>query len=447
MTSATHPRQRPGLSRRRLLGAATTLGGGALAAGSLAGCGTAAVTGSGTTELTFWTWAPGIEDVVALWNAQNPDVQVEVSRQDAGDAAVTKLLTAVRAGNGAPDLVQVEYQAITSLVAANALADLSADLSPETAGHFAEGIWSSVGLQGDSIYAIPQDTGPLQLYFRGDVFDELGLSAPTTWEEYAEAARTIHAADETMFLGTFSSTDPGLFVGLAQQAGASWWEIDGERWRVAIDTEPTRRVAEYWGGLVEEGVIAAEPMYTPQWNAALNAGTQVGWVSAAWAPGVLAGNAGSTAGLWRMATIPQWDAGHAATGNWGGSTTAVTVESPRRAAAVRFAEWMNTSPEGVRALVEKSGVFPADRPGAAEALTAPPEFFAAQEDFHELSTDNAEGVQPFTFGPNVNVAYSIFNDAFAIATQKGTAEAFVEAIRTLHAGTVADLENQGYDLA
>ena len=444
MSRAIHPPQHPSLARRRLLGAAV-LGGGALATGTLSGC--SAASGDDGDALTFWTWAPGIEDVVAEWNAQNPDTPVQVSRQDAGNAAVTKLLTAVRAGNGAPDLVQVEYQAITSLVAANALADLSAELDAGTAEHFAEGIWSSVGLQGGSVYAVPQDTGPLQFYYREDVFDELGLSAPATWEEYAETARAIHEADESMHLGTFSSTDPGLFVGLAQQAGASWWEIDGERWKVAIDAEPTRRVAEYWGGLVEEGVIASEPMYTPQWNAALNDGTQVGWVSAAWAPGVLAGNAGSTAGKWRMSTIPQWDDGGTATGNWGGSTTAVTVDSPRRAEAVRFAEWMNTFPDGVRALVQKSGVFPADQPGAAEALSAPPEFFPEQPDFYELAAANAEGVQPFTFGPNVNVAYSIFNDAFALATRTGTADAFVDAVATIHAGTVADLENQGYDLA
>ena len=39
------------------------------------------------------------------------------------------------------------------------------------------------------------------------------------------------------------------------------------------------------------------------------------------------------------------------------------------------------------------------------------------------------------------------NDAFATATQAGTAAAFGEAVATVHAGTVADLENQGYQLA
>src|SRR5699024_7600579 len=172
----------------------TALGGAALGSAALGGCGSRAA--SGPVELTFWAWAPGIEEVVALWNAQNPDVQVLVSRQDAGDAAVTKLLTAVRAGNGAPDLVQAEYQAITSMVAADAIADLSGDLDAGTAAHFAEGIWSSVQLQGGNAYAIPQDTGPLQFYYRADIFEDLGLPAPTTWQEYAEAARAVHAADE-----------------------------------------------------------------------------------------------------------------------------------------------------------------------------------------------------------------------------------------------------------
>src|SRR5690625_3445575 len=445
MPRASSPRMSQGLSRRRFLTTGAALTSAALAGPALTGCG--ATSGGTPIELTFWTWAPGIEEVVALWNQQNPDVQVLVSRQDAGDAAVTKLLTAVRAGNGAPDVVQAEYQSITSLVAFDAIDDISEDLDPGTAEHFAEGIWSSVGIGDGGVYAIPQDTGPLQFYYREDVFEDLGLSAPETWEDYAEAARAVHEADPSMYLGTFSSTDPGLFVGLAQQAGASWWEIEGERWKVEIDAEPTRRVAEFWGGLVEEGVISTEPMYTPQWNAALNDGTQIGWVSAAWAPGVLEGNAGSTAGSWRMSTIPQWEPGANATGNWGGSATSVVVGSDHQAEAVRFAEWMNTSAEGVLALVEDSGVFPADLADAEAALEAPPEFFSHQPDFYERSTHNADGVAPFTFGPNVNVTYSLFNDAFGIATRTATAAAFEEAVTTVHEGTVADLENQGYDLA
>ena len=61
-----------------------------------------------------------------------------------------------------------------------------------------------------------------------------------------------------------------------------------------MNDQNTTKVANYWGGLVQEGVIDNKPMYTPEWNAALNDGTQVGWVSAVWAPGVLEGSAKDT---------------------------------------------------------------------------------------------------------------------------------------------------------
>ncbi|MBE9405192.1 extracellular solute-binding protein [Brachybacterium sp. Marseille-Q2903] len=433
-------------SRRRFLGLGGAAIGAAAAGGLLAGCGNDSSGESGPVELTFWAWAPEIEKLVEIWNQQNPDITVTVSRQDAGDAAATKLLTAIKAGKGAPDLMQAEYQAIPSMVANDALADISEHLNSETPGHFNDGVWNSVTLGSDAVYAIPQDTGPLQFYYREDVFSDLGIDAPVTWEEYAEAARTIHEADPSMYLGTFSSKDPGLFAGLAQQAGASWWGIDGEAWSVQIDDDATRKVAEFWGGLVEEGVISNQPMYTPEWNAALNDGTQVGWVSAVWAPGVLAGNAADTQGKWKMATIPQWDAASPATGNWGGSSTAVTSQSAHPEAAVKFAEWLNTSADGVAGLVEHSAVYPADTEHASTALDAPPAFFDNQPDFYEITEKNAEAVQSFTFGPNVNVTYSLFNDEFSSASEARSQQAFVDALGAMQDGTVDDLTKQGFSV-
>ena len=76
-------------------------------------------------ELTYWAWAPNIDKVVDIWNDEHPEIQVTVNKQDGGDPAITKLLTAVKAGSGAPDLIQAEYQKIPTLVASDALADLA----------------------------------------------------------------------------------------------------------------------------------------------------------------------------------------------------------------------------------------------------------------------------------------------------------------------------------
>ncbi|MCI2957043.1 extracellular solute-binding protein [Agromyces atrinae] len=417
----------------------------ATAALLLAGCSADAGGGeSGPVELTYWAWAPNLEQVVEIWNEKNPDIQVTVNKQDGGDPAITKLLTAIKAGSGAPDMIQAEYQKLPTLVSADALADISDALDSDVAEGFPSAVWDSVTLGGDAVYAVPQDTGPMMAYYRTDILDQYGLSIPTTWDEYAETARALHAADPSKYLGTFSANDAGWFAGLAQQAGASWWSIDGDAWGVGIDEEPTQKVAEYWGELVEEGVIDNKPMYTPEWNAGLNDGTQVGWVSSVWGPGVLNGNAADTAGLWTAATIPAWDASEPTNGNWGGSSTAVTTQSKHPEQAAEFITWLNTDPEAIAALIETSGIYPADSEAAAAALTEPPAFFSGQADFYDIAAEAASAVQPFTYGPNVNVAYSAYNDEFAKAAEAKTADAFTKAVAEMQSITIDDLTKSGF---
>ena len=409
------------------------------------GGGSDAPAADGPVELTFWTWAPNVDKVVETWNAANPDIHVTVNKQDGGDPAITKLLTAVKAGSGAPDIMQTEYQKIPTLVSADALADISGEVA-DLADQFPEGVWNDVTLGSDAVYAVPQDSGPMQFYYRADIFEQLGLTVPTTWDEYAATAAALQAADPTKYLGTFSATDAGWFTGLSQQAGASWWGIDGDSWTVAVDDEATLKVADYWGGLVESGVIDNKPMYTPEWNAALNDGTQIGWLSAIWAPGVLEGNAPDTAGLWKMAPMPQWDAAKPATGNWGGSATAVTSQSKHPAEAAQFIEWLNASQEGVDLLVEQTGIYPANIPASAEALSEPPTFFANQPDFYEIAAQTAKTAGSFTYGPNVNVTYSAYNDEFGKATEAKSQAAFTAAVEAMQKVTLEDLKSSGFNV-
>jgi multiple sugar transport system substrate-binding protein len=433
----------------------TTLRLGALATAAAAalimtGCspdaGGSAGTADDPVELTYWAWAPNLDKVVELWNDEHPEIQVTVNKQDGGDPAITKLLTAIKAGSGAPDLIQAEYQKIPTLVASDALADLTDAGAGDIAGDFPESVWDSVTLGGDAIYAIPQDTGPMMFYYRDDIFQQLGLSVPTTWDEYAEVARALHTADPTKFLGTFSANDAGWFAGLSQQAKAEWWSIDGDAWGVGIDEEPTQQVADYWGGLVEEGVIDNKPMYTPEWNAGLNDGTQVGWLGAVWGPGVLSGSAADTAGLWKAATLPTWG-DDISNGNWGGSSTAVTTQSDNVEAAVEFATWLNTDPDAIEALVRETGIYPASTDAAASALTEAPEFFSNQPDFYDVAAEAAQAVAPFQYGPNVNVTFSAYNDEFAKAAEAKSRQAFLDAVTAMQQITVDDLESSGFTVA
>ncbi|MEU4237584.1 extracellular solute-binding protein [Actinoplanes sp. NPDC026619] len=396
-------------------------------------------------ELTYWAWAPNMDKVVEGWNTAHPDIHVTVNKQDGGDPAVTKLLTAIKAGSGAPDVMQAEYQKIPTLVSANALADIAKE-SGSLKSKFPDSAWNAVTLGGEALYGVPQDSGPMMFYYRTDVFEKLGLQAPKTWDDYAAAARKIHAANKKQYLGTFSATDAGWFAGLSQQAGASWWGINGDTWSVAINDAATQKVAGYWGGLVQEGVIDNKPMYTPDWNAALNDGTQVGWTSSVWGPGVLQDNAASTKGKWKATLLPQWDAAAPANGNWGGSATSVTSQSKHKAEAAQFIAWLNTDPAGIKALAGTANVYPAGVDSSA-ALTTPPAFMSNQTDFYSVAAEAAKITKPFTYGPNVNVAYSSYNDAFGKAAASKKVADFTAALSTMQSTTVGDMKNTGFKVA
>ncbi len=437
----------PITKHRRFVATAVTV---TLGATTLAACGGSeddSEAQSGPAKLTYWTWTPGMDKVVDLWNkgpGKEQQITVTVKKQASGDTLVTKILTAHKAGKG-PDLVQAEYQALPTLVSNDAVADI-ADEAQDAKSKFADGVWQQTTLGSDAVYAIPRDIGPMMFYYREDLFEEYGLTVPTTWDEFAQTARKLKKAAPDKDLTTFSANDSGLFAGLAQQAGAKWWTTSGDQWKVSINDEATQKVAKFWGGLVKEGAIDNQPMYTPAWNKALNTGKQIAWVSAVWAPGTLTTAAPDTKGKWAMAPLPQWSASENRTGSWGGSSTAVTTDSEHQAAAAKFAAWLNTDREALTALAKESGIYPAATTAQTSgAFLEPPAYFSNQADFYSKAADIADTTAPSAWGPNVNVAYTTFKDAFGAAAKNKSD--FGAALNKMQDDTVADMKKQGFGVA
>ncbi|MFJ8942754.1 ABC transporter substrate-binding protein [Streptomyces sp. NPDC102395] len=439
----------PNAKRRRLFRVTAAAVAVALGGTALAACGSSdgSDAQSGPVSLTYWSWTPGMDKVADLWNkgpGKSAQITVTVKKQASGDDLVTKILTAHKAGK-APDLVQAEYQALPTLVSNDALADIAGDVG-DAKGKFAEGVWQQTTLGTDALYAVPQDIGPMMFYYREDLFKQYGLTVPTTWEQFAQTARALKKKAPDKDLTTFSAADSGLFAGLAQQAGAKWWTTSGDKWKVGIHDAATKKVADFWGGLVKEGAVDDQPMYTPAWNKALDTGKQIAWVSAVWAPGTLTTAAPDTKGKWAMAPLPQWSQSENVTGSWGGSSTAVTTDSEHKAAAAKFAAWLNTDGTALNALAKEGGIYPASTSAQLSgAFTTPPAFFSNQPDFYTKAAAIAKTTAPSAWGPNVNVAYTSFKDAFGAAAKNKSD--FSAALDTMHAATVADLKKNGFGVS
>ncbi|KAF4410173.1 MULTISPECIES: ABC transporter substrate-binding protein [Streptomyces] len=430
-------------------GRRTLLGGTAAAAGlALAGCGGSGDDGGDKPagrkkgekiSLTFWSWVPGIEKPVALWNRENPEVQVKLEKVSAVNGAqYSKMHAAIKAGNP-PDLGQIEYTTIPSFVLDDGLAALDEYGAAEHKSKFVGWEWDQ-SVFGDSVFAVPQDSGPMGLFLRRDLFDRWGIDTPATWDDYEAAAEAVRA--EGGWIETFSATNGNRFAGLAWQAGARWFAAEGDTWVVAVDDEPTRRVADYWENLVRRRLVKTIADRQNAWYKDVQSGDIVSWTGASWGDALLAGNAPDTAGKWRVAPLPQWKKGENAHANWGGSTTAVFKACKYPEDALAFAVWLNSDPGSVKLLIEGGYGFPSAKSGYSAAdLEVRKDFFGGQK-YSEVFREAGRAVDTsWKWGPAVDTLYQHLGDAFTEAL--GGGGSFREVLRKVQRQTLADLKEKG----
>jgi len=333
---------------------------------------------SAPTELTFWTWVPEIQQEIALFTKKYPAVKVTVVNAGQGTPEYTKLRTALQAGKGAPDLVQIEYQYIPTFTLTDSLLDLRPYGASALKDRFVDWTWGQVSGAAGEVWAIPQDTGPMGLLYRQDIFDKYGIQPPKTWDDFATAARTLHAANPSIYLTNLAANEPGVWHGLLWQAGAKpYTNSDKSHIAINVNDGRSKKVATYWGGLAKDGLISVDPDFTDPWFAALNNGKYASWITAAWGPVFLSGSAKATAGKWRAAPLPQWSASIPSSGNWGGSTSAVVRTTKNPIAAAQLAQFLNTDPDSTKLFTTKQFFFP-----ATKALLTDPSFVGETPDFY-----------------------------------------------------------------
>ncbi|WP_026037572.1 ABC transporter substrate-binding protein [Salinibacterium sp. PAMC 21357] len=368
----------------------------------------------GPVTLDFTTWLPGMEDAAAIWNEKNPDIQVKVQTGPNGLGGTYKnFFNQIEAGN-APDLGQIEYDALPNFRVQDGVVNIA-----ECAGvmdaqdDFIDWTWSQVTFgEDDAVYAIPQDTGPEALFYRADLFEQAGIAIPTTWDEYAEAAKTIRA--EGGYITNFSQSDINAFAGLVWQADGQWFKNDGEAWDVTLDSPESTMVADYWQGLLDDDLVATLPAWTDEWNNGYNSGEVWSWVSAVWGANSITSGAPDTAGNWAVAPMPQWTEGDSAAGNWGGSSTAVLKGSEHPYEAAQFALWLNTDPEALASMNATANIYPATKTGGdLPAFSEGLDFFGGQNIYDVFAAAGAEVNPDFTWGPTMTQVYTDVADGFS----------------------------------
>jgi multiple sugar transport system substrate-binding protein len=411
---------------------------------STSSSGSSSSTSSGPVNLSFWSWVPGIDKSVADFNKSHPNIHVTVNNVGAGPVEYDKLFTAIKANNE-PDLGQVEYQLLPTFETTGSLVDMSQYGAASIKDQFVPWTWSQVTI-GNAVYAIPQDTGPLAMFYRADIFQKYHLSVPTTWAEYADDAAKLHAADPNEYITDFPPKEPGWFTGLMWQAGGQLFGINGQSWKVSINNSSAQQVATYWQGLLDKKLVKTDPDFVNGWYHELQTGTVATWISASWGAATISTNAPQASGKWRVAPTPQWQAGQTTNGNWGGSTTVTFKSSKHPKEATEFATWLNTNEQSIDVMIKSSSNFPAHQASLDSPLLNSPQPFYGNQNIGPIFKAGSTQVNVnFQWGPTINQVYTDMGNNFAnVVNGQGTLSS---ALAATQQSTVTFMQKQGFSVS
>ncbi|WP_323959534.1 extracellular solute-binding protein [Arthrobacter sp. JZ12] len=409
--------------RRSALAASVVL----VLAGGLAACSPGSESSpaaqEGPVNITFQSWVPNIDKAVDAYNASQDDVNVTLETITAGpDGGYAKMLSAVQAGNPA-DVVQLGYDAIPDFLVNDALEDITEYVGDQE-DKFVPWQWQT-GVFNDSVYAVPQASGPLGQFYRKDIFDSLGIEYPTTWDEYYEAAKKIRASDPDRYITAFAFNQAPWLIGLSQQGGGNWFTAENDAWTVTINDDETLKVAEFWQKMIDEDLVKIEADFSSEWNADIQNGNVVTWISGSWADAILRGTAPDTAGQWAVGAVPQWEAGDNVSATWaGGSASAVLKGSANPKEAAEFAAWLNSDPESVSILTSVGAGWPAIADtGSIKSLQDDPEVFAfyGGQDIWDVFAESDKNVDnTWQWPPLSSTLFASLSDNVKTAVESGT---------------------------
>jgi len=358
--------------------------------------------------ITYWSWTPSAEKQVAAFEKAYPKVDVKLVNAGTNKDEYTKLQNSIQAGSGGPDVAQVEYYAMPQFSLSDSLLDLTPYGMTSLKDKFSASAWNHV-VVGDKLFGLPQDSGPMAMFYNDKVFKKYDIEVPKTWDEYIAAAKKLHAADPKKFI-TSDTGDSGFATSMIWQAGGHPLVASGENVTINLADAGSKKWADTWNQLVDGGLLSDIPGWGDSWYKGLGDGTIATLVTGAWMPGVLEGSVAQASGDWRVAPMPTYD-GTPVTAENGGGGQVVLKQSKSPALAAAFLRWLNTDPASLKVFTD-SGGFPSTvaELSAPEFLNKESKYFGGQKINEVLSAAAKEVAPGWTYLPYQVYADSIFGD-------------------------------------
>ncbi|MFC4101363.1 ABC transporter substrate-binding protein [Paenibacillus xanthanilyticus] len=354
----------------------------------------------GKVELSFWTLGnTGYDDLVKVWNAEHPDIQVKVQNTGDQTAHHNNLTTALSAGSGAPDIFQLEIGFMERFINAqdkfHNLNDLGAK---ELQANYLEWKWKQgASSDGSFVIGLPTDIGPTVVYYRTDLAEQAGLptdpaefsAAIDTWDKFAQVAKQFKEKTGKPFV---DGTDL-IYNALRDQSDGEIYFSKADKSLIAETNPQIKKAYDFTVKGIQEGWVGNWALWSPEWGQATNNGDFLILPGPAWMAGNIKSNGPDSAGKWRIAQLPE------GSGNWGGSFLALPKEGKHPKEAFEFISWLDSQERQLETFKTK-GLMPSipvlyEDPAFKDFAD---EFFGGQKTAVEYGKA-AERVKPMFYGP------------------------------------------------
>ena len=184
-----------------------------------------------------------VNDLINDRFAPNSDVSVNLSLVDTG----TTLIQATLAGKGPDVALMLPQDTPVNLASRGALVDLSKyDLS-SVESEIGEEAFIPFRYEG-GLYGLPETETFYMLFYRTDIFKQLNLKIPNTWDEFYEVLNVLEANNLRVGIPEINAANKGVSSGimtlemLIYQNGGSLYTPDLKK--TALDTEIANKAFE-----------------------------------------------------------------------------------------------------------------------------------------------------------------------------------------------------------
>ncbi|MBW3091167.1 extracellular solute-binding protein [Bifidobacterium miconisargentati] len=401
------------LKIRTVMAAAVAVG----LVGTAAGCGGTsgggAANGNGVTEITLWTWQSTISDFVTAFEKAHPNIKVKVTNAGANEDEYMQLTNALNAGRGIPDLVYLDFNAVHQFAISDQLRSVNDYGFKSIRGDFTKAAQNNVTVNGQP-YGLPISSGPMVMFYNQDVLAKAGVNeAPTTWDEYREAAEKIAAMPGSAHI-TNDTGDGGFISSMLWQAGAKPFSVDGTTVGVDFGGRNVKKFTGMWQSMLDSKLIDTSTTgWTDDWWRKLDDGSIATMLTGAWMVSSMQKNLTRTKGSWRVTTMPQYSTGEHANGENGGGALALPKGSDdaKAQAAYEFAEWFAHG-DGVQVNLEQGGLPPLNSVlSDPDWLNEKDPFFGGQATHQVIAQASKDVTTDFEYLPYMAYANSIAVDS------------------------------------